>query len=82
MPTVDVQLVVSCGVDLKHPAVGMGGIALVANGDANAPEGAEFWGGRRVPLEREDHPLFVRTEHQTATTTPLSNGAQVRTMVV
>jgi hypothetical protein len=48
--TVDLQLVVSCGVELKHPAVGVGGACLLANGDATSPAGMAQV-GRRVPRE-------------------------------
>lgn len=81
-PTVDLQLVVSNGVDLKHPAVGMGGVALVSNGASDAGKGAHFWGGRRTEREEGDHPLFVRTTHQEVTEVALKSGSVARTMVV
>lgn len=55
--TVDLQLVVSCGVELKHPAVGMGGACLVSNGDASSPAGMAQ-AGRRVPRDEGTYKAY------------------------
>jgi hypothetical protein len=48
--TVDLQLVVSCGVAFRHTAVGMGGACLLANGETSSGAGMAQV-GRRVPRE-------------------------------
>ncbi len=80
--TVDLQLVVSNGVDLKRPAVGMGGVVLVANGDPLIDDSRRAEGGRRVELEEHDHPRHVRTVAPKPTEVALSQSAKVLLQVV
>lgn len=80
--SVDLQLVVSCGVDLKHPAVGLGGICLVANGDADSPAG-QAQAGRRVPREEGMYRAYSPVqERPPAATHDLGQGASLQTFTV
>lgn len=76
--TVDVQLVVSSGVDVTHTAIGVGGVVACANGDAVSDDMASTV-GRRVPQRDSDHWLHASVDDAAVQTSTPLQGATLQT---